>query len=228
MAHRRNHGQRKLELYSKFFIPLPIGFFLPVTFGMVTDAMRDPGNSGLLVIPFILAFMLVPTGFFQVIIGLPSISMLRGKSLAAHMLTGAALAILMVLSQGFGEVASEITGSMSGSHPDKFSNNQTFRDNHESPEPHRFTGRTSNQMLREQTGFEDIYGQIIRLGLPMMIGYLLIWYVFTSLPYEYHRELTMERRPANDRPIRNLRGEEVERRGKIVRRREKKRIRRSL
>jgi hypothetical protein len=222
----RSRRQRKLERYSKFLIPIPLGFVTPMIIGALQENAADPDPTMILGLPFLAALLLLPAAFIQLIIGLPTIAALRGKSLPAHILTGLALAILMIVSQGFGDIFSEIAGSINASPPDKFSDSR-HGDTLNSLEPsRRFSGK--EHLINEGATIEDIFAQIMKFGLPMMFAYFLVWNIFTSLPNQMHEELTEERPNRNQRPIRNLRGEELATTRKTVTRRRKTRVRRSL
>lgn len=222
----RTHRQRKLERYSKFFIPIPVGFVTPIMIGMLRDdaALSDP--SIIVTLPFVLILLLVPAGVLQVIVGLPTISALRGKSLLAHMFTGLALSIVMIVSQGFGDLFSELAGSINAAPPDKFSSPSTIDTGDGGRSSLRFSGK--DELLQGNASIEEVFGQIIAFGLPMMFAYFLVWRIFTFMPLLMREELTEERPDRNQRPIQTLRGEELTRDRRVVTRRKRKRVRRSL
>ena len=227
VSRKRTRRQWKLERYSKFLIPIPLGFITPILISMLRDNATHPDPSIIFTLPFILAMLLVPAGVLQLIVGLPTIAALRGKSLLAHMFTGLALAIVMIVSQGFGDLLSEMAGSIDAAPPGKFRSSSTIDPIDSSTSSTvRFSGK--DELLKENASVEEIFGQIMRFGVPMMFGYFLVWNIFTSMPNLIHEELTEERPERNQRPIRTLRGEELSRDRKVVTRRKRTRVRRSL
>ena len=219
VSRERLYKQRRLELYSKLLIPIPLGILIPIAIGLFRNYARDPSSRSLLEIPSGLFFWVLVAGLFQILIGLPTISALRGKPLLAHLLTGIAIAIVVVVSQGFRDLGSKFMDGLGAPAPDKFSSSQPARDRSSDRLPTRHVPR--DNMIKEEATFEEMFIQIRDFGLSMMFGYFLVWTIFTSWPNALRHRHTTKTVGKHKRPFRNLRGEVWDDTGTVPARREK-------
>ena len=195
--------QKKLETLSKFILPIPLGIMVPV---VVTLLPSEPFDAIMLVeIPFLLIISIVPVGFLQIVIGLPSISILRGRPLILHVLTGVAVASLAVASSGLDDLIHEI-----GEPTDSVLIER-------SEAPVRFSGRSSNPDPPEFTSANHAISTIYLYSIPMVICYSLVWMIFTWSPRRAAK-LRAEDTHQIKRPVRTLR-EVVESDGTLCKKR---------